>query len=198
MRDIKQIYHSFFRGTSWIYGMGLRFLPLYYFLPRLCPSENSTVEGTSEPIDSTSASQEWYICLLVFSGLKPQDSFGKKDKTFSWSAESAAHRQKTPKNLCSTCLNDVFSCNNVKWLNISTCMYITYGRVFGGTPNILIFGLFLENESNLEWTMNRAFIVHTDLLKSCIDNKIIYLLIFRHIPKLSCGFKTFSKGLHYI
>ena len=111
----------------------------------------------------------------------------KKDKTFSWSAESAAHRQKTPINLCSTCLNDVFSCNNVKWLNIS--MYITYGRVFGGTPNILIFGLFLENESNLEWTMNRAFIVHTGLGNHALTTKNVYLLIFRHhIPKLSCGF----------
>ena len=89
----------------------------------------------------------WYILAL-----KPQDSFGKKDKTFSWSAESAAHRQKTLKNLPALVLNDVFSCNNVKWLNIA--MYITYGRVFG---------LFLENESNLEWTMNTAFKVLTDL-----------------------------------
>ena len=84
----------------------------------------------------------------MFKTLKPQDSFGKKDKTFSWSAESAAHRQKTLINLPTLVLNDVFSCNNVKWLN--TARYITYGRVFGGTPNILIFGLFLENESNLE------------------------------------------------
>ena len=93
--------------------------------------------------------------------LKPQDSFGKKEKNNSWSAESAAHHQKTLINLPALVLNDVFSCNNVKWLNIA--MYITYGRVFGRTPNILIFGLFLENESNLEWTMNMAFIVHTDV-----------------------------------
>ena len=56
--------------------------------------------------------------------LKPQDSFGKKDKTFSWSAESAAHSQKTSINLPALVMNDVFSCNNVKWLNIA--MYITY------------------------------------------------------------------------
>ena len=48
--------------------------------------------------------------------LKPQDSVGKKDKTFSWSADSATHRQKTLINLPALVLNDVFSCNNVKWL----------------------------------------------------------------------------------
>ena len=123
--------------------------------------------------------------------IKPQDSFGKKDKTFSWSAESAAHRKKTLINLPALVLNDVFSCNNVKWLNIA--MYITYGGVFGGTPNILIFGLFLENESNLEWTMNRAFIVHTDLLNHVLTKKInlFQFFVIYSVPKLSCGFKQF-------
>ena len=46
----------------------------------------------------------------------------------------------------STCFEYLISCNNVKRLNIA--MYITYGIVFGGTLNILIFGVFLENESN--------------------------------------------------
>ena len=78
------------------------------------------------------------IFSAVFS--KPQDSFSKRDKTLSWSAESAAHRQKTLINLPALVLNDMFSCNNVKWLNIA--MNITHGRVFRGTPNILIFGLF--------------------------------------------------------
>ena len=63
MRDIKQIYHnSFFRGTIWIYGPSVPSTVLFSL--GLRPSENSTVEGTSEPIDSTSASQEWYICLI--------------------------------------------------------------------------------------------------------------------------------------
>ena len=66
MRDIKQIYHSFFRGTSWIYGPSVP--STVPFSSGLRPSENSTVEGTSEPIDSTSASQEWYICLLYYPG----------------------------------------------------------------------------------------------------------------------------------
>ena len=42
-------------------------------------------------------------------------------------------------------------------------MYITNGRVFGGTPNILIFGLFLDNLSISEQTIDRALIIHTEL-----------------------------------
>ena len=34
-------------------------------------------------------------------------------------------------------------------------MYITNGRVFGGTPSILIFGLFLDNLSISEQTNRR-------------------------------------------
>ena len=102
--------------------------------------------------------------VSVFSAVfsKPQDSFNKKDKTFSWSAESAAHHQITLINLAALVLNDMFSCNNVKWAKYR---YVHYPwKSVRGTPNILIvLGLFLENESNLEWTMNRAFIVHTDL-----------------------------------
>ena len=33
-------------------------------------------------------------------------------------------------------------------------MYITNGRVFGGTPNILIFWLFLDNLSISEQTID--------------------------------------------
>ena len=71
-----------------------------------------------------------YFIANIFEWLKPQDSFGKKDFKNSWSAESAAHRQKTLIYLPALVWNDVFSCN-VKWLNI-IAMYITYGRVFGG------------------------------------------------------------------
>ena len=35
-------------------------------------------------------------------------------------------------------------------------MYITYGKVFRGTPNMLMFWIFPE-------TVNRALIVHTTL-----------------------------------
>ena len=42
-------------------------------------------------------------------------------------------------------------------------MYITYGKVFGGTPNILMFLIFPENGSISERTVNRALIVHTAL-----------------------------------
>ena len=34
-------------------------------------------------------------------------------------------------------------------------MYITDGRVFGGTPNIFIFWLFLDNLSISEQTIDR-------------------------------------------
>ena len=35
-------------------------------------------------------------------------------------------------------------------------MYITYGKVFVGTPNILMFFIFPENRSIFERTVNRA------------------------------------------
>ena len=37
-------------------------------------------------------------------------------------------------------------------------MYIIYGKVFGGTPNICMFWLFPENGSISERTVNRALI----------------------------------------
>ena len=45
-------------------------------------------------------------------------------------------------------------------------MYITNGRVFGGgggTPNILIFWLFLDNVSISEQTIDLALTIHTEL-----------------------------------
>ena len=42
-------------------------------------------------------------------------------------------------------------------------MYITYGKVFGGTPNILMFLIFPENGSISERTVNRALIDYTTL-----------------------------------
>ena len=43
-------------------------------------------------------------------------------------------------------------------------MYIiTNGRVFGETPNILIFWLFLDNLSISEQTIDTALTIHTEL-----------------------------------
>ena len=42
-------------------------------------------------------------------------------------------------------------------------MYITNDRVLGGTPNILIFWLFLDNLSISEQTIDRALTIHTEL-----------------------------------
>ena len=44
-------------------------------------------------------------------------------------------------------------------------MYITNGKVFGGTPNILIFWLFLDNLSISEHTKknDNALTIHTEL-----------------------------------
>ena len=67
-------------------------------------------------------------------------------------------------------------------------MYIAYGKVFGGTPNIFMFWLFPENESISERTINRALIVHTTLIKFCIKKKKKKKkknhFHFRHVPKL--------------
>ena len=42
-------------------------------------------------------------------------------------------------------------------------MYITNGRVFGGTPSSLIFWLFLDNLSISEQTIDMALTIHTEL-----------------------------------
>ena len=67
-------------------------------------------------------------------------------------------------------------------------MYITSGKVFGGTPNIFMCWLFPENGSISERTVNRALIVHTTLWNSALT-KIYINFHFRHVPKLSIGFK---------
>ena len=68
-------------------------------------------------------------------------------------------------------------------------MYITYGKVFGGTPNNLMFWLFPENGSISERTVNRALKVHTTLYNPALTKKSINFH-FRHVPKLSIGFKV--------
>ena len=55
-------------------------------------------------------------------------------------------------------------------------MYITYGKVFGGTQKMFMFWFwFSENGSILERTVNRALIVHTTLKNSALKK---YILIF--------------------
>ena len=57
-------------------------------------------------------------------------------------------------------------------------MYITNGRVFGGTPNILIFWLFRDNLSISVQTIDRALTIHTELLNYDSMKKIKFHLIF--------------------
>ena len=70
-------------------------------------------------------------------------------------------------------------------------MYITYGKVFGGTPfnNVNVLVISFENGSISERTVNRVLIVHTTLIKFCINKKNILIFILRHVPTLSIGFK---------
>ena len=42
-------------------------------------------------------------------------------------------------------LNDILLCNIAQWQII--IMYITYGKVLGGTPKIFMFWLFLKMEA---------------------------------------------------
>ena len=55
-------------------------------------------------------------------------------------------------------------------------MYITYGKVFGRTLNILMLLIFPENASILERIVNRALIVYTNLFKFCINKKILIFI----------------------
>ena len=68
-------------------------------------------------------------------------------------------------------------------------MYITYGKVFGGTPNISMFWLFPENGSISEQIVNRTFNTSSYnpfSIKKKNNNNNFH---FRHVPKLSIGFK---------
>ena len=63
-----------------------------------------------------------------------------------------------------------------------------YGKVFGGTPNSFMFWLFPENGSISEQTVNRALIVQQTY--NILHQQNIYVNFhFRHVPKLSIGFK---------
>ena len=75
-------------------------------------------------------------------------------------------------------------------------MYITNGKVFGGTPNILIFWLFLDNLSISEQTIDRAL---NNSYRTIIQWRKIISFDFHHIPKLSIGFNIFwRRALNYV
>ena len=69
-------------------------------------------------------------------------------------------------------------------------LHITNGRVFGGTPNILIFWLFLDNLNISEQTIDRALTIHTELYIIMIQWRKVISFDFHHIPKLSIGFNS--------
>ena len=79
--------------------------------------------------------------------LKPEDSFGEFNNKNSWSSESAGNHQKIPSDL-----PGMTHCNAILPNDkLSLYMYITYGKVFGGTPNIFMVWLFPENEKKKNW-----------------------------------------------
>ena len=92
--------------------------------------------------------------------LKPQDSFGEFDKFFLDLQKVQEIIRKHHQTFLQL-FEMILKCNIAQWeINI---MYITYGKVFGGTPNIFISWLFLENRSKSERTVDRVLIVHTTL-----------------------------------
>ena len=57
-------------------------------------------------------------------------------------------------------------------------MYITYSKVFGGTPNILMFWIFSENGSISERTVNRGINSSYNSIKFCINKQKILIFMF--------------------
>ena len=77
-------------------------------------------------------------------------------------------------------------------------MYITNGRVFGGTPNILIFWLFLDNLSISEQTIDRAINNSHRTIKLWFNEEKKFHLIFTtyqnyplalNLDNYQCSFK---------
>ena len=99
-------------------------------------------------------------------------------------SESAGNHQKTPSDLPAIVWNDILQCNIAQWQII---MYITYGKVFGGTPNIFMFWLFPENGSISERTVNGINSSYNPI-KFWINKNVNFH--FRHVPELSIGFNS--------
>ena len=74
-------------------------------------------------------------------------------------------------------------------------MYVIYGKVFGGTPNIFMFWLFPENGSISEPTVNRALIVHTTLYNSALTIKKISISIFTMYQNYPLALRCYDGGL---
>ena len=66
-------------------------------------------------------------------------------------------------------------------------MCITNGREFGGTPNILVFWLFLDNLSISEQTIDTELYNYDSMKKKKIH---LIFTTYIHVPKLSIGFNT--------
>ena len=112
-----------------------------------------------------------YFALILVHGLnlthgswlKPQDSFDEFDIFFLLDLQKVQeiirkHHQTFLQLFWMTYCNAILPSGK-----LSLCTYVTYGKVFGGTPNIFMFGLFPENGSISERTVNRTLIVHTTL-----------------------------------
>ena len=76
-------------------------------------------------------------------------------------------------------------------------MYITNGRVFGGTPNILIFWLFFDNFSISEQTIDRALNNSHRTIKLWFNEAKIISFDFHHIPSSSNYPLTLKASTHY-
>ena len=68
-------------------------------------------------------------------------------------------------------------------------MYITYGKVFGGTPNICMFWLFPENGSISERTVNRALKVLGHSVGLCKTTKRkgkLFIILLVDVWRIIC------------
>ena len=68
------------------------------------------------------------------------------------SSESAGNQKKMPPDIHAIILNDIVMqyCTVANYHYVHVCIHVTYGKVFGETPNILMFWLFPENGGYFE------------------------------------------------
>ena len=79
-------------------------------------------------------------------------------------------------------------CCNVYLITKYPYVYYQWQSV-RGTPNILIFGIFIDNLSTSEQIIDRALTIHTELYNYDSMKKNNFIWFSPHIPKLSIGFK---------
>ena len=102
--------------------------------------------------------------------LKPQDSFDEFNNFFLDLRKVQEIIRKHHQTFLQ--LFGMTYCNAILPNGKFIIMYITYAKVFGGTPNIFMFWLFPENGSISERTVNRALKVHTTLSNSALAKNI--------------------------